>query len=173
MGSDFAGFRRPKFQQTRAPPTPPRWDQGDTSARAPPLTSHTPETTNPPPISHVINGIDEGVTEIQSAFNTHRMTPVSIQADFENGPDFMIHTEFNGIEHNPENHGAQLVSVPISYVDNMESKDFENLANTSTRESRDTNKKPTAKTLKFKKIPRPEHDATSKPVVPEGLVGKK
>ena len=24
-----ASFRRPKFQQTRAPPTPPRWDQGD------------------------------------------------------------------------------------------------------------------------------------------------
>uniref|UniRef100_A0A7N2LK31 Zinc knuckle CX2CX4HX4C domain-containing protein n=1 Tax=Quercus lobata TaxID=97700 RepID=A0A7N2LK31_QUELO len=23
------GFRRPKFQQTRAPPTPPRRDQGD------------------------------------------------------------------------------------------------------------------------------------------------
>ena len=24
-----ASFRRPKFQQTWAPPTPPRWDQGD------------------------------------------------------------------------------------------------------------------------------------------------
>ena len=74
--------------------------------KAPPLTSHTLETANPPPISHVINGIDEGVTDMQPALNTHRETSVSIQADSENGPEFMIHTEVNGIEHNPENHGA-------------------------------------------------------------------
>ena len=124
-------------------------------------------------MSHVINGIDEGVTDMQPALNTHRETSVSIQADSENGLEFMIHTEVNGIEHNPKNHGAQLVSVPISYVEIVESKDSETLGNTSTRESRDTKGKPNAKTPKFKKIPHLEHDATSKPMASEGLVGKK
>uniref|UniRef100_A0A7N2RF99 DUF4283 domain-containing protein n=1 Tax=Quercus lobata TaxID=97700 RepID=A0A7N2RF99_QUELO len=134
--------------QTRAPPTPPRRDQGDTSNGAPPPSGHNPETVNPPPVIHVIN-------------------------DSGNGP-IMMHTEFNRIENNPENHGARLMSVPISYVDNVESKESETLANTSTRESRDTKKKPHAKNLpRLKKIPRPEHDSSSKPMVSEGLVGKK
>ena len=139
----------------------------------PPPSGHDPKTVNPPPIIQVINGIDEGVTNTQPALITIKETSVSVLVDSENGP-IMIHTEFNGIEHNPENHGARLVSVPISYVDNVESKEYETLANTSMRESRDTKKKPNAKNLpRFKKIPRPEHNSSSKPVVSKGLVGKK
>ena len=168
-----AGFRRPKSQQTRAPPTPPRRDQGDTSDGAPPPSDHDLETINPPLVIHVINGIDEGVTNMQPALITNKETSVSVPIDFENGP-IMMQTEFNGIEHNPENHGARLVSVPISYVDNVESKESKTLANTSMRESRDTKKKPNAKNLpRLKKIPRPEFDSSSKPVVSEGFVGKK
>ena len=55
-----AGFRMPKFQQTRAPPTPPHRDRGDTSDEAPPPPGHNPETINPPLVIHVINGIDNG-----------------------------------------------------------------------------------------------------------------
>nr|POE85713.1 putative inactive leucine-rich repeat receptor kinase xiao [Quercus suber] len=161
------GFQRPKFQQTRAPPTPPRRDQGDTSDGVPPPSGHNPETVNPPHIIHVINGIDEAVMDTQLALITNKETSVSVPADSENDP-VMMHTEFNGIEHNPENHGAWLVSVPISYMDNVESKESETLANTSTRGSHDTKKKPNAKNL-----PRLEHDSSSKPVVSEGLVGKK
>ena len=57
-------------------------------------------------------------------------------------------------------------------MENVESKDFETLGNTSTRESCDTKKKPNARTQKFKKIPYPEHDATNEPVISDGLVGK-
>nr|POE85708.1 hypothetical protein CFP56_35828 [Quercus suber] len=57
------GFQRPKFQQTWAPPTPPRRDQGDTSDGVPLLFGHNPETINPPHVIHVINGIDEAVTD--------------------------------------------------------------------------------------------------------------
>ncbi|KAK9997821.1 hypothetical protein SO802_017424 [Lithocarpus litseifolius] len=165
-----AGFPRPKFQQTQAPPTPPCRDQGDSSARAPPMSGHTPET---PPVRHMINGINEGVIDIHPVLNEHKKPSVTSQDNSENSPDFMMHTEINGIEHNPENHGARLVSVPISSVDNVERKDSKTLANTSKRESRDTKQKPNAKTPKFKKTPRLEHDATSKPMVSEGLVGKK
>ncbi|KAL0000189.1 hypothetical protein SO802_019791 [Lithocarpus litseifolius] len=164
-----AGFRRPKFQQTRAPPTPSRRDQEDSSVRDPTPSGHTPEM---PPVRHVINGIDEGVTDLQPAFNTHEKLSVSGQDVSENGHDFMMHTEFNGIQHNPENHGERLISVPISYVD-VERKDSKTLANTCTGEPRDTKQKPNEKTRKFKKIPRPEHDTTSKPAVSEGLVRKK
>ena len=88
---------------------------------------------------------------MQPALNTHRETSVSIQANSENGPEFMIHTEVNGIEHNLENHGAQLVSVHISYMEMVESKDSETLGNTSTRESRDTTKETKCKNSKVQK----------------------
>lgn len=129
-----AGFWRPKIQQTRTSPRPSRQEQGDTSARAPPSTCYTPEADTPPSETHVSNGIaiDEEVTDIQLAIKRSKEISVSTQSVLENSPDIMIHTNFNGIEHNPENHGSHLVSVPISYVENVESKDSEALATTNT-----------------------------------------
>ena len=95
----------PKFQQTRAPPTLPHRDRGDTSDGAPPSSGHNPETVNPPLVIHVINGIDKGVTDKKPALITNKETSVSVPTDSKNGL-VMMHIEFNGIEHNPENHGA-------------------------------------------------------------------